>query len=277
MKRLCLSFPLLLSGALALAALTGCGVTQTRQGFQIGLDHAEIFGSSLATFQLADGSDGNLRRGPNGEYSLKLQRYYRVLPLDKAQHARIAKVAYIAGRTSVLVELQEKNCGLRYSLFSIEGSKVRNWIFGNCTDRPRTFVDVDVQVFEFPKGRNIIRYELTGEGLTSYQFKPAADYVFTRPFADEYLQMPEAATSPYAGAAPQGSTIRAGRVIPPPPIHVASAGKTGEKSDPDSSPARQPSQPKPKRADGPPPKVTGPVIREEVRPVRVLDLLTKAS
>lgn len=271
MKRLCLAPSLILSGTLALATLAGCGVTQTRQGFQVGLDHAEIFGTSLATFKLADGTDAALRRAPDGEYSIKLQRYYRVLPIDKAESARIAKVAYLDGRTSVLVELKEKNCNLRYSLFSIDGSKVRNWVFGNCTDRPRAQVRDGVQVFVFPNGRDVVQYELTGEGLTSYQFKAPTNYVFTRPFADEYLQMPDSASSPYAGATPQGSTIRAGRVIPPPPIHVASATKAAERTDADTSAKRQTPQPKP------PPKPQGPVIKEEVRPVRVLDLLNKTS
>lgn len=260
------------SAAIGITLITGCSVTQTRQGYQFGLDGAELFGTAISTFKLADGSDGALRRGPNGDYSLKLQRYFRVLPLEKAQGARIAQVATVAGQTSVLVETQEKNCGLRYSLFSIEGSHVRNWVLGNCTDRPRVFMDGDMQVFEFPAGRTITRYELSSVGLTSHKYTPTADYVFTRPFANENLQMPGAGSSPYATTTQQGSTIRDGRVIPPPPVHVAAVrNRVDEKADFDGQSGRTRTQPKP-RPTGP---VTQPDLdlKEDVRPTRVVDLL----
>lgn len=269
----------LVLAALALLILNGCAITQTRQGYQFGLDGAVLFGTPVSSFKLADGTDGTLRRSPNGEYSLKLQQYFRVLPLPNVQGARISQVATVGGRTSILVETQEKNCALRYSLFSIDGGNVRNWVFGTCNDRPRVFLEDGKQLFDFPAGRSLTRYVLTEVGLTRQQLDPPPGYAaFTRPFANEQFQAPQPGMSPYGSTAQQGGFTRNGRVIPPPPIAVtADLRKSNRQDDPEthsSPPASVPRKPaaQPKPRPSVPPVQSDLVFREEVKPTRVVDL-----
>jgi len=258
-----------LASALALiVAAGGCAVTHDNRGaVRLGIDTAEVFGTTIERFTLADGGEGTLRRGVKNDYSIKLQRYQRVLPLQPAVSARVAHVTAIGNRTSILIELQERNCKYRYSLFSIEGSDVSNWVFGNCSDRPRVAMEDGEQVIDFPNGKRLSRYRLVGAQVLHGTITPPPDYgPFTRPFADADLRAPSSTAASGAATAP---TISAdGRHIPPPPIPIET--RTSQVAGRQDTPLPQNRNKPGKQAQLPTQREL--VFHEEVRPTRVVDL-----
>lgn len=59
----------LIAGVAAGVLLTGCAMTPNgRGGVLMGLDTAELFGTPISTFRLRDGTEGTLRKDPQGKY-----------------------------------------------------------------------------------------------------------------------------------------------------------------------------------------------------------------
>lgn len=142
------------------ALLAGCAVNPNgRGGVQFGVDTTELFGTVVDTFRLQDGSDGTLRKD-SGHYSLKLARYMRVIPLQNAITARLARVDNIGDRTVLTIETQERNCPYKYVLLAVQGSDVLHWEFGNCKDRPRANLDTqnNALTFDMPGYGRLVRY-----------------------------------------------------------------------------------------------------------------------
>lgn len=264
--------------AMGLAAgvlLTGCAMTPNgRGGVLVGLDTAELFGTPISTFRLRDGTEGTLRKDPKGKYSIKLSQAFRVVPLDKAITARVARVENVGERTVVIVETQERGCAYRYEVLAFQGTDVLQWTVGNCKDRPRVELAADAKSLniDFPNYNRLSRMIYTDNRLlnASVAVPPGVD-TRAQPFADDALR----ATGPAIATMPGSDS---GRVIPAPPAPAPAAApkagsRAGAKARRQDTPARAPaaiSLPAPRAAAAAP---AAPMIfqAEEIKPV-VIDL-----
>ncbi|SIP96947.1 hypothetical protein SAMN05880566_101282 [Janthinobacterium sp. TND4EL3] len=269
--------------ALGLAAgvlLTGCAMTPNgRGGVMVGLDTAELFGTPISTFRLRDGTEGTLRKDPQGKYSIKLSQAFRVVPLANAITARVARVENVGERTVVIVETQERSCAYRYEVLAFQGTDVLQWTVGNCNDRPRVELAADGKSLniDFPNYNRLSRMIYTDNRLlnASVAVPPGVD-TRAQPFADDALR----GTGPAIATLP-GSGSDSGRVIPAPPAAApvpAAAPKAGSRAS--AKPRRQEtparaaapaiSLPAPRSAAAAP---AAPMIfhAEEIKPV-VIDL-----
>jgi hypothetical protein len=269
--------------ALSVAAgvlLTGCAMTPNgRGGVMMGLDTAELFGTPLSTFRLRDGTEGTLRKDPQGKYSIKLSQAFRVVPLANAITARVARVENVGERTVVIVETQERGCAYRYEVLAFQGTDVLQWTVGNCKDRPRVELAADAKSLniDFPNYNRLSRMIYTDNRLlnASVAVPPGVD-TRAQPFADDALR----GTGPVIATQPGSDS---GRVIPAPPAPAsapapAAAPKTGSRAS--AKPRRQEtparaaapaiSLPAPRSAAAAP---AAPMIfqAEEIKPV-VIDL-----
>jgi hypothetical protein len=261
----------------ATAVLAGCAVNPNgRGGMQFGLDTTELFGTVVDTFQLQDGSDGTLRKD-NGRYSLKLSRYMRVIPLQNAITAKVARVDNVGDRTVVTIETQERNCPYKYMLLAVQGSDVMSWEFGNCKDRPRASLDEksSVLAFDFPGYGRLMRHTYADSRLlqSAVPVPPGVD-LNAKPFADASLRAPQGS----GGNAPAAD---GNRYVPAIPQATAGNGTPASSATPaqPASPGGAASNSPRKRVNastGTPTVARAPTQlsfpTEEVKPVRV-DLL----
>ena len=270
----------LIAGVAAGVLLTGCAMTPNgRGGVLMGLDTAELFGTPISTFRLRDGTEGTLRKDPQGKYSIKLSQAFRVVPLANAITARVARVENVGERTVVIVETQERGCAYRYEVLAFQGTDVLQWTVGNCKDRPRVDLAADGKSLniDFPNYNRLSRMIYTDNRLlnASVAVPPGVD-TRAQPFADDALR----GTGPVIATTPGSDS---GRVIPAPPAPAsapapAAAPKAGSRASAKArrqeTPARAAapaiSQPAPRAAAAAP---AAPMIfqAEEIKPV-VIDL-----
>ncbi|MGX9732287.1 hypothetical protein ACWYXO_16905 [Janthinobacterium aestuarii] len=269
----------LIAGVAAGVLLTGCAMTPNgRGGVLMGLDTAELFGTPISTFRLRDGTEGTLRKDPQGKYSIKLSQAFRVVPLANAITARVARVENVGERTVVIVETQERGCAYRYEVLAFQGTDVLQWTVGNCKDRPRVDVAADGKSLniDFPNYSRLSRMIYTDNRLlnASVAVPPGVD-TRAQPFADDALR----GTGPAIATTPGSDS---GRVIPAPPAAApapVATPKMGSRAS--AKPRRQEpaaraatsavlSQPAPRAAAAAP---AAPMIfqAEEIKPV-VIDL-----
>ena len=223
----------LIAGVAAGVLLTGCAMTPNgRGGVLMGLDTAELFGTPISTFRLRDGTEGTLRKDPQGKYSIKLSQAFRVVPLANAITARVARVENVGERTVVIVETQERGCAYRYEVLAFQGTDVLQWTVGNCKDRPRVDVAADGKSLniDFPNYNRLSRMIYTDNRLlnASVAVPPGVD-TRAQPFADDALR----GTGPAIATRPAGND--SGRVIPAPPAPTsapapAATSKTGSRA-----------------------------------------------
>ena len=223
----------LIAGVAAGVLLTGCAMTPNgRGGVLMGLDTAELFGTPISTFRLRDGTEGTLRKDPQGKYSIKLSQAFRVVPLANAITARVARVENVGERTVVIVETQERGCAYRYEVLAFQGTDVLQWTVGNCKDRPRVDVAADGKSLniDFPNYNRLSRMIYTDNRLlnASVAVPPGVD-TRAQPFADDALR----GTGPAIATMPAGTD--SGRVIPAPPAPTsapapAATSKTGSRA-----------------------------------------------
>jgi len=261
--------------------LTGCAMQPNgKGGVLMGLDTAELFGTPISTFRLLDGTEGTLRKDPQGKYSIKLSQAFRVVPLANAITARVARVENVGQRTVVIVETQERGCAYRYEVLAFQGSDVLQWTVGNCKDRPRVELAADGKSLniDFPNYNRLSRQVYTDSRLlnTSVAVPPGVD-TRAQPFADDALR----ATGPVIVNLPAGDG--AGRVIPAPPAPAATPAaapkansRTTAKARRQEAPAKAAapviSLPAPRAAAAPAPAAAPMIFQaEEVKPV-VIDL-----
>jgi hypothetical protein len=269
----------LIAGVAAGLLLTGCAMTPNgRGGVMMGLDTAELFGTPISTFRLRDGTEGTLRKDPQGKYSIKLSQAFRVVPLANAITARVARVENVGERTVVIVETQERNCAYRYEVLAFQGTDVLQWTVGNCKDRPRVELAADGKSLniDFPNYNRLSRMIYTDNRLlnASVAVPPGVD-TRAQPFADDALR----ATGPVIATMPGSDS---GRVIPAPPAAAPAPASAPKASSRASAKARR--QDAPAKAGAPAaislpaprtaaPAPAAPMIfqAEEIKPV-VIDL-----
>lgn len=136
-------------GVTALAILVaGCAVQKTHRGYEIGIDKAALMGSELAAFKLRDGSSGTLRsyardqRSP--EFSVKLEKYQKVIELGTAERMRFERADAVGDRTLVVITRYERDC-VRTSLLALKDSEVLAWTLNHqdCRSEPVPSVEGD--------------------------------------------------------------------------------------------------------------------------------------
>ena len=270
----------LAAGVAAGLLLTGCAMQPNgKGGVLMSVDTAELFGTPISTFRLRDGTEGTLRKDPQGKFSIKLSQAFRVVPLANAITARVARVENVGERTVVIVETQERGCAYRYEVLAFQGTDVLQWTIGNCKDRPRVELAADAKSLniDFPNYNRLSRQIYTDSRLlnTSVPVPPGVD-TRTVPFADDALR----GTAPAIVNTPIGDG--AGRVIPAPPAPAApvaapkastrSTAKTRRQETPAKAAApAAPGLPLPRTAT--PAPAAAPMIfqAEEIKPV-VIDL-----
>ncbi len=139
-------------------ALAGCAVQPAANGgLSFQLDQAELLGETVQTFRLADGGEGRLRR-LSGEYSIKLQQYFRVIPLGVATSLRVQRVENLGQQTVLVMEKSTPDCPRQTLVYAIEGKDVSGWEIGNCRDLPRILTGNNQVGFEFASGGSVQRY-----------------------------------------------------------------------------------------------------------------------
>jgi hypothetical protein len=161
--------------ALATAAaltLGGCAVQQGRPGqIKVGLDIPEMLGERLAAFKLADGSEGHLRVLA-GQYSIKLQRYLKVVDIKPAQAVRLLRTEYFGDRTVLVLEKSNGNCTSRMELLLIRGSDISSWDFGECREPLQIERDGDALYFDRVAGNRLERIVYRDERMV--RLRPVA-------------------------------------------------------------------------------------------------------
>ncbi len=109
-------------------SVSGCAVKQdANKRTVISLDHAAVLGTERARFQLQDGSEGSLR-SMSDDYSLKLEKFFKVIPLGKAQQMQLQPVYQINGRTVLVINMQNISGCVKTAVLSIQDSQVFHWL-----------------------------------------------------------------------------------------------------------------------------------------------------
>lgn len=149
LRLLILAIPLLLSSA--------CAVQKTATGTQFALDEAELLGVPVHTFRLHDGSEARIRRLGNS-YSIKLQRYQRVIPIPGATAVRFISARQVGTATLVVLEKADLGCGLKTQLYAIRGADVSGWDFGDCMASARVSYAGNSAFFDYPGDTRATRF-----------------------------------------------------------------------------------------------------------------------
>ena len=226
--------------------LSGCAVTKTNTVFgervEYGLDLPEIFGKEVARFNLPGGEVGTIR-SMAGAYSMKLQKYSRVLDIDDASSVKIAQQEIIGNRAVIVLEVDSPSCALNTRIYSIEGNSISSWRLTNC-------------------GQSASRISRDGNMLHVDFDDPRGGQRFTYRDAQLYRsKAPVSAPAPgdRAGGAAVGSA--------PQPKAATSSSSARGRSPSASSSAASVSAP-PRRRDGAKPSELPRVIDYEDKPVK---------
>ena len=172
-----------MSAAVVIAlTVSGCAIETQRNGKTvIGLDNAEIFGRQVGTFDLGNGSTGALRN-LNGVYSVKFDKFARVVPVGRATSARIVGADRVGDSATVLIEKSEGGCPAKYQLMSMRGAEVSTWdMVGDCRLQPKVarFGDELRILFDMP---NQWRYFVFKDGrLERFDMKPPPPETVSKP------------------------------------------------------------------------------------------------
>jgi len=148
----------------------GCAIQTDRRGqFQFQVDDAEIFGQTVKTFNLPDGSEARLRV-LNGQFSIKLQKYLRVIPIENATEVKVRSTAMVDGRGIIVIDKVERGCSFRSQLLSIKGIEVLGWDFGDCQSTPAVSLYPNAATFDFRGPRSTTRYTYQNSRLVRNEY-----------------------------------------------------------------------------------------------------------
>lgn len=263
----------------AALALSGCAVQQDRPGqIIVGFDIPELLGERLASFKLADGSEGNLRVLA-GQYSIKLQRYLKVVEIKQAQAVRILRTEHFGDRTVLVLEKSNGHCTNRMELLLIRGSDLSSWDFGECREPLQIERDGDALYFDRVAGNQLERIVYRDERMV--RLRPVA---LNAPVPAVSSTPPVGATRPSEHARPGDPPVivdaAAPRYRPGLPIPAADfkAAVSSEaflpevRTPPTPAPARRPrTEPGDRQQATPPPRPRGlpGEVAEDMRPIRI--------
>lgn len=148
-----------------LLAASGCAVRGTSPAdFKIGLDNAALFGKTVDTFTLPNGSTGAIRVAEN-RYSLKLQAYSRVIDFEPAAVVRFRSAQTVDGYTLIVLDKSQPACAYKTEVMAIKGSEVSAWTLGNCTAQPVATISSTRATFDFTEQARTTRYQFSNGKL----------------------------------------------------------------------------------------------------------------
>ena len=261
---------------LSCAALVGgCAVQTDRRGqLQFQVDNAELFGQTVQTFTLPDGSEARLRV-LNGQYSIKLQKYMRVIPLENATDVKVRSTAVIDGRGVIVIDKAERNCGFKMHLISVKGSEVLAWDFGDCQTAPTVNLYADGATFDFAYPNRTIRYTYQNARLVRNDYNgappgpPAASAGPVASGAPRHVPgLPSAPNGERPGGPATSAAAASGATAP------ASARPTAAPRTASAAPAaparRNPPAPTTSRTPTPAPSTAMNFPAQEQKPVRIV-------
>lgn len=251
----------------------GCAVQTDRRGqLQFQVDNAELFGQAVQTFALPDGSEAKLRV-LSGQYSIKLQKYLRVIPLENATDVKVRSATLIDGRTVIVIDKAERNCGFKMHLISVKGSEVLAWDFGDCQTAPNVNLYADGATFDFAYPNKTIRYTYQNARLVRNDYAgapPGAPAASAGPIAAGAPRHVPGLPSAPNGERPAGGTASSGN--PPTSARTATAPRTTPASSgAPSAPTRRSTAATPApRGATPAPSTTMNFPSQEQKPVRIV-------
>jgi hypothetical protein len=215
---------------------TACSINKGPGGaIKFEIDEAEIIGETIGSFQLIDGSEGRIRKLGN-RFSVKLQKYLRVIPIQNATAVQFLEARTVGDRTLVIMEKSERNCAYKTQIFAIRGSEVSGWDMGDCTRKPTITFNPDHASFDFANGNQTTRYTyadgrvVRGNMATLPGGVPGSQIASGKPIADD-----------------------APRYVPPPPITVGDTTSRPSAAAPVKTAAVNKPPAKPKSATAPTP------------------------
>lgn len=247
------------------ALIQGCAVQQGPNGsIVVGVDQAELLGRKIDSFTLPGGSTGSLRVVDN-EYSLKLDQYFRVISIGRANTARVVKVEQVGDRATVLVVKSDNSCDYRYNLFSIKGSDVLSWeFFSDCKTQAALMKVDSEQQFDFQGPYQVTRFVYRASQLfrsdiplnRTQQVAPASvpagvagpRYVPGAPSAGDVQSARPDLVKPPVGVAepryvPGAPSVGTSKTAPPDPVkRVTGAPRTSPAPRPAQATAPQPAK-----------------------------------
>ena len=141
--------------SLAVLATTGCAVSQdAKNGTRFALDTAAILGTELAHFTLTDNSNGTFRKLGDA-YSLKLEKFQKVIALGNARQARLDRGFHIDGRTVLVIHMQTNDGCIKTQVLSIRDTQALQWQVtpSDCKSIPTVTLNKDQLVLSYSGSR----------------------------------------------------------------------------------------------------------------------------
>lgn len=197
-----------------LVAFTSCAITNGPGGRkEIGFDDAEMFGTVVKTFTLADGSEAILRKYRD-IYSIKLQKYFQVIYVNGVFDVTYLSSNHIEGGTLLVLEANTGYCAKQIKIFSIKGRNVNAWDLGDCNLTPKITYSSKNVTFDYQiqgiTGEKTKRWTFRNENLYFGEFDTrllsTEGTINTSPLNDNlprYIPAPPAAA---AGGSESGLT-----------------------------------------------------------------------
>lgn len=162
--------------------LGGCAIKTSNSVFgqgrqEIDIDYAVLFGEELASFSMADGEKATLRRLQN-TYSLKLEKYAKVIDIPYATSAKLVMTEAIGDTTLIVIAAPRNGCPMRHMLYSIAGKTGNFWELGGwdgCKTAPEISRRDDTFFFDYPAPvTGQYRQTYYGGALSNAKFLPTA-------------------------------------------------------------------------------------------------------
>ena len=207
--------------SLAVLATTGCAVSQdAKNGTRFALDAAALLGTELAHFTLTDNSNGTFRKLGDA-YSLKLEKFHKVIALGNARQARLDRGFHIDGRTVLVIHMQTNDGCFKTQLLSIRDAQALQWQVtpSDCKSIPTVTLNKDQLVLSYSGSRFVYAGgQLAEEKIT----EQATTRTPSRP----------------APATPAAQEPRVARKAPPRPTPSATAAMSTTPAAPASTPAQ---------------------------------------
>ena len=193
--------------SLAVLATTGCAVSQdAKNRTRFALDTAAILGTELARFTLTDNSEGTFRKLGDA-YSLKLEKFQKVIALGNARQGRLDRGFQIDGRTVLVIHMQTNDGCIKTQLLSIRDSQALHWQVtpSDCKSIPTVTLNKDQLVLSYSGSRfvyaegQLAEEKITEQATTRTPPRPA-------PAAQEPRVARKAPSKPAPSAAPAPAT-----------------------------------------------------------------------
>ena len=209
--------------SLAVLATTGCAVSQdAKNGTRFALDTAAILGTELARFTLTDNSEGTFRK-LGDVYSLKLEKFQKVISLGKARQGRLDRGFQIDGRTVLVIHLQTNDGCIKTQLLSIRDSQALQWQVtpSDCKSIPTVALINNQLVLSYSGSRfvyaggQLAEEKITEQATTRMPSRPAPAAQEPRVARKTPSRPTPSAAAPAAPATPSNTSAQAARPSAP--------------------------------------------------------------